>query len=132
MCFTLNLRKEKDRFKLPSEIKPKIAKKDIIVYKKLYKNNFGQYYNLYIRGKVYPYKQGYIYSETTPFKSLKLTFHYNWSIEVNGHAFHSYVKKPILPILELKDYQIVEMIIPKGSLYYCNNEEYVSNQLYYP
>lgn len=99
----------------------KIASKNITVYKMIRTNGRGYYYNLYIDGKTEKWKQGYHYTETDFPKASKNSF--------SGNGFHSYIKKP--PFIHYNT-KIVEMIIPKGSKYYKNTEEYFSSDLIYP
>ena len=109
-------------------IKPKIAKKDITAYKIIYKSNRGFFYNLEINNKKEKWTQGYIYSESDPFDKS-----YN-SKEIHGRCFHSI--KIFSDIIYYMKYfntmKIVKMIIPKGSKYYENDTQYVSDTIYYP
>lgn len=128
MCFIKNYNR-KDECK-----KPKIAKKNILVYKVIGKNGDGCYRNLYItneKGQTNrePWKRGFQYTELTPFKSA---VHKDLCVIVEGDAFHS--KKTKYSALDIKGYDeiVVRMIIPKGALYYENIREYVSSSLIFP
>lgn len=113
--------------------RPTKAKKDIKVYKLIDINGLGMCYDLNIKGKLEKWTPGYWYEETTPFKGV----YWNASIKflsIDGDAFHSC--KTMKVAKDKQEYwrntKIVEMIIPKGALYYENEREYVSSQIIYP
>lgn len=91
-----------------------IATEDIVVYKecKLRTRPFSK--KLYLCGGVYDH---YIYSLTnwSPIKVSKGIF------PAITHGFHSNIYR--------KRYDNTSWIIPKGSIYYKNDTEYVSNRL---
>lgn len=99
----------------------KIATKDITVYKMIKNNGEGYYYDLIIDKNKDKWKEGYHYTETDFPKIPRYIFREN--------GFHSSIDRPSFRYVGTK---IVEMIIPKGSKYYKNTEEYFSSDLIYP
>lgn len=112
---------------LSKHIKPLKAKKNIKVYKVLETEDYGPFFTLKIEGKIYPYEKGWIYYITkNPFQFI--------GNHIDGNCFHSMINlnKALIRAKNFLDCKVVEMIIPKGALYYKNDTEYVSDQLYYP
>lgn len=126
MCFTLYSDKR-------TKPRPKKAKQDIIVFKVLKKSGWGCYKPLIINGKKLRWQKGTEVYETTPFKDAEWESSIS-ELNINGNALHSGTLENAKTILSMsKIRKIVKMIIPKGALYYENNEgEYVSNRLVYP
>ena len=124
MCFLLRGRK-----------KIKTAREDIIVFKMISKSGCSFYYNLVIKKKVEKWTPGYIYMETTPFKSMERVSFVDGrdGICVEGDAFHSRatLEGAMNMVYSLHTQKVVVMVIPKGSLYLKNETEYVSSSLYY-
>lgn len=120
MCFEKKVKGKK----VP---RPNIAEKDIICYKRIGLDGYGQYYNLDIDNLPEIWKKGFHYYETTPFKGAVVNT-WNNRLYIEGNAFHSYVDKPTF---NLGGYKIIELIIPKGAKYYTNDYEYVSSQIIY-
>lgn len=125
--------------------KPLIAKKDIKVYKVISTKGNGRYKNLKNEnGEEFKWERGFLYYQTGP-KEEHFKFSKNknlWDIEEGLHSFatknvanscvfygnfYSFCPKH-------ERYHVVEMIIPKGALYFKNDvyKEYVSNQLLFP
>jgi len=103
-----------------ADIPVKVAKKDIVCYKKMrwVSNDFeDQYLSSYFR-KV-EYKVDKVYKNRCKFKGIKRSYDIGGTmidfVEVH-RGFHSYVKKPFSPI-HYKNYVVAICIIPKGSLY---------------
>lgn len=115
----------------------KIAKEDITVYKVINKNNYGWLYNLVIDNKSCKWKKGYEYTELDFPKNTNGLIIYSRSdtnkiffyFEENG--FHSKKTKKEAMNIKYNDEKIVKMIIPKGSYYYENENEYFSQKLIY-
>jgi len=130
MCFDLTNKDHKKLIK--GKLRPKKAKEDIIVYKVISPNNYGRYRNLRDKnGKSMRWVPGYQYTELD---KTNIVRDRNCS-EIHGGMLHS--KKTHSEALALKScaffqYKIVKMIIPKGTNYYENDNEYVSKSLIYP
>ncbi len=95
---------------------PKIAKKDIKVYKILhsYKGKFLTPY----RG--YRMEEGYHYMQTGKKFGIKRNRYYGFFIGMGLHAFTT-LKEAQMKYSYLFEYAIiVEMIVPKGSEYFIN------------
>ena len=110
--------------------KMQTAKEDIVVYKAINKSGTGWVYNMRDKeGNIMKWIPGWVYYQDMP-KSHLFTKYIRTEIE--GNCFHS--NKTIRLAKGKKDSydMVVKMIIPKGALYYENEEEYVSNELYYP
>lgn len=129
MCFS-------KRFKEGESTEPQVAKRNILVYKVIAKSGWGCYRNLYIDDKAEKWKKGFHYSETTPFKDSspkKMNFTNDQIIYIEGHCFHSCVDEVYARhVHKGHNEKIVEMIIPKGALYYKSDKEYVSSEIIYP
>jgi len=118
MCFEKFVKSKKDNI-------PLIAEKDIICYKIVFKKFLGLYYKSLYRRFVYHH-----------YKLYKCTFDVYPALNSNymkvEAGFHSYKDRDIA-IYNLDVYEnrgiIVKFIIPKGSKYYENAREYVSNQI---
>lgn len=110
---------------------PLIAKKDILVYKILQKyNNHSPYYYM-------KYEKGFLYYQDgkRQFSSYIMPLVFSWNLEIN-QGLHSYKNKKVaedclFSVFTDPSYKIVEMIVPKGSKYFENDGEIVSNQLLY-
>lgn len=124
MCFILNK---------TDDYKPRVAKKDIIVYKVLRSDYSSYNYNIQIGKRTIVWQPGFHYYEKTPFKSAEIRWKLgksnNYVVIVEGDAFHSFKKKPRGWSFWSK---IVKLIIPKGALYYENDKCFVSSELIYP
>lgn len=134
MCLNL-----KEKFKRRDEAraftkKPRIAGRAIRVYKLLCFEDDGCFLEYYS-----PYR-GVLYTPTEEKKVQKFSFNIvdacGWRISVNK-GIHSY-KHPesAVEVFDTSEhkmkYVIVECIIPKGTPYFKNDEEYVSLQLNIP
>lgn len=95
--------------------KPKIANKDIICYKWLIKNYNGK---LISPVKFFPYRLKKLYTERIIVEKHPLENH---TIIINI-GLHSYVKPMYIPNHYIG-------IIPKGSVYYTDRIDYVSEKL---
>jgi hypothetical protein len=129
MCFKI---KSNNRF-----IEANIAKKDIIVWKSIKKDGYGWMYNLRINEKIEPWTKGYEYTETYfpkqkkhDYKHLYYDTLFIFNFDENG--FHSKKMKRVANNITQYNEKVVKMIIPKGSYYYENEEEYFSESLIYP
>lgn len=103
---------------------PLIAKKDILVYKKLYLQSNGKKGKSPLRG--FLYEKGYTYYITNkqPFHiRIPVYTRFSNTFFIN-RGLHSYAKRR-----ETTYTNIVEMYIPKGAIYYTNGKQYVSSQL---
>jgi hypothetical protein len=114
--------------------KPKVAKKDIIVWKVVGADGRGCYKDLYITNEAgeknrEPWTRGFQYTETTPFYTAIAGYK---SLEINGHAFHSKKVKHDAFLIQGSGEIIVNMVIPKGAKYYENDKEYVSSSIIFP
>lgn len=123
MCFEKDIKSNK-------KPRPRIAEKDITVWKIIKKSGYGLYYKLNIDGKKEKWTPGFHYWESTPFKSGYVWGGgFNFKLAINGDAFHSFIVRPIYTEVNR---EIVEMIIPKGAKYYKNDIHYVSSEIIYP
>lgn len=98
--------------------KPKIAETNIVVYKKLIEDDDGTLISPY-RGFKYEM------NELCQIKRFgkKITFHNKlWYLDIH-RGLHSYIEKG------QSTFYLYSAIVPKGSLYYSNSREIVSNQL---
>jgi hypothetical protein len=103
--------------------KPTIAKKDIKVYKVLWKHSHGSSY----RG--FKYEKGNEYYQTgKPFTKTYSRFSKKLIISRGLHAWIT--KEDAIRRHNRSLHVIVEMVIPKGSMYYLgDNDDIVSNRL---
>lgn len=125
MCFIIRVKSEKDFKKVRI---PKVAKKDITVYKVLQLNGYSPYRSNF------KYEKGYHYYQTD--KEPAFTFFessFPLRLEIN-RGLHSCKTKHAAEKIRWfypEGRKIVKMIIPKGAKYYENEEHYVSDQLIY-
>lgn len=121
MCFTkrFKTRKEARNFKN----NPKIAKKDIPVYKVIHKTGFSA-----IKG--FDYCKGFHYTELNPFKGRikRHDFLFHWLLDIET-GFHSCKSIQEAKKWGLNNKKLVTFYIPKGAKYYENDTEYVSDQI---
>lgn len=118
----------------------RIAEEDIKVFKVVNKKDTSQYYD-------FLYKFGQLYKSdiNIDWEGLNNTvisinkgihsYDLNVKIEYFGYAIRAIKSKSGNEILNMHEnyiYKLVNCTIPKGSIYYLNDEgEYVSNQLIY-
>lgn len=140
MCLIVDkIKHEIDEFGFPI---PKIAKKDIPVYKVIRKDNRGCYHQLCINYTVEPWTQGFEYEELE-FHRIREVIKPDY-LKILSNAFHSNVfRKDTKTIKEEceyynkdKAYKIVKMYIPEGAKYYegywgdnTSIKQYASNRL---
>lgn len=106
--------------KLIKQIKPLIAKEDIIVYKVLDQNNYSPY-------RAYKYTEGFHYYETGDIIPEVGKCSTDIIIKKGLHSYSSYT---IASTRRNSTDKIVKMIIPKGSKYFIGkNEDIVSDNL---
>ena len=125
MCFEL----KKINGKKPL---PKRATRNITVYKRLLKSSGkGPIYHLNIEGTYEGYTKGWYYylKSGKPFLPDGMSDCENSYI--GGNCFHSYVSLKRAKAYSNIWERVVEMIIPKGALYYKNDVHYVSDQIIY-
>lgn len=131
MCLTINkIFKTKKQAKEYSS-KPLIAKKDIIVYKVLRKNNTSRY-------KRFKFKKGYQYTnDKFGFSYYDYYKYYDsykpiiklWKLSIE-EGLHSCIDKNSTNQHNHGDSKIIKMIIPKGSEYFLGKRgDIVSNKL---
>lgn len=132
MCLTILCKTREERRTLIKN--PSVAKEDIKVFKIFRRTSSGELVSPY---KLFEYHRGYIYYQEDnnfTFNSERDSFdRSDWMLKIN-EGLHSYIS--------LEDAEnncnweerkiIIECIIPKGSLFYKNNREIVSNQLLIP
>jgi hypothetical protein len=110
MCFTI------DNWESPG---PKVAQKDIVCYKILNRRYSPHYY---------PFR--YKWNKLNERIDLKIT----WGNMIS-EGYHSYKKLKVIPGYDNNSqvpsakFRIYKMIIPKGTLYYENEKEYVSETI---
>lgn len=128
MCLTiLNIKTRKEAGELAKN--PKVAKKDIIVYKVLRRDNTSPYKDfLYQKGREY-YRYGKIFK-------IKITKDYwgeLWRIKIED-GLHSYTSFKVAGGSKWGNQKVVKMIIPKGALYFENTDKtkIVSSKLWWP
>lgn len=100
----------------------KIAKKNIVVWKKVYKDESG-YKSAY---------KGFRYERDTHYRVRNFTFLYKKYIGglIINRGFHSWKKKPMKLPKQFMTGVIKKFIIPKGATYYEGDYgEYCSNQI---
>lgn len=107
-------------FNVTSKVKK--ATKDIVCWKSVEHGGKPIWGYLYISGQQEKYKKGYHYTEALFPKDKK---RYN---TITTPAFHSF-KKELYAMMERYGNYIMECIIPKGSYYYENENEYCSSDL---
>ncbi len=121
MCFKLRY----------EDKKPRVAKQDIVCWKILRMDNRSPMYDLVIDRKEEAWTPGYIYWEKSQtFRKSSIS-----QYKVNGGCFHSKRMRKLAKIswiMDDGDKKVVKMIIPKGAKYYENDEEYVSDTIWYP
>lgn len=127
MCFSTGISSKE------SKPEPKITVRDIKVYKVIRKNGTGVYRDLrYKNGNMMLWKPGYHYTELPDTNGnvfgIKIRLD-EWAIYKGLHSIKT-PKKAKIHIYN-NDCIIVKMIIPKGSKYFKNKDEYVSDQLVY-
>lgn len=105
--------------------KPKIAESDITVYKEIGYNGNGYRYPLIGKdGNRMKWEKGFHYTELPDDKGRVFSFERCWNGEWTIHkGLHSKRKRYWR--------SAVKMIIPKGTKYFENETEYVSDQLVY-
>lgn len=126
MCFLIKGNKDNKPI-------PKIANKDIIVWKAIYNDGWGWMYNLWINKREVKWEKGWWYYETTSFISEKYSeFHKGWVYKAN--CFHSIISKEHCTVDYVNpDYEkLQKFIIPKSALYIKNKRQYISDQIIYP
>lgn len=117
-------------FEVYNGYEPKVAKRDIWVWKAIKKSGAGIHYSLLIKGKFEPWTRGYEYEESDFLSNLKQKG--EWKNNIGIHALHSCKTK-----YEADDQfwgcgKTVRMYIPKGAYYLENETQYVSNRLVFP
>lgn len=147
MCFNFMWGEGVDEHNPP---KYKVAKKDITVYKILTLYDRPPLFDLRITyphtpniTNIEPFTRGFEYEELD-FASKALKWKMRgyissneplFSYVVNGNAFHTFKKEKYamgITFLMSPPTKIVEMIIPKGALYYENKTQIVTNRIIYP
>lgn len=129
MCLVIKNIKTRELARIYTK-NPKIAKKDVNVFKVLDENNNSAY-------QYFKYEKGTHYYQTgRPFSfeiyKQESVFNYGWRININ-RGLHSFtLKKAAKEILYPND-KIVKMVIPRGSKYYISSDgtEIVSDNLIY-
>jgi len=101
-------------FKVRTFGRSHIAKRDIVCYKLLSRDNQAPFFSFY-----------YEKNEITP--KVPLVVKKNKTIDYGYHSFRSLTR--IKRKSKLLYLYIRTLIIPKGSIYYKNNKEFVSNQI---
>ena len=117
--------------------KPKIAEKDIIVYKWLTKDGHGPYYKVRNKqGKLLPFVKGYEYTEID---EVKINAHINIRkkkyYEINGGVFHAFINNDsVKSKYWITTFICYKMIIPKGTEYWVSidNTQVASKTLIFP
>jgi hypothetical protein len=97
--------------------KPKIATKDIVVYKRLMKySNISPHYYMF-------WKKGYRYDEDSfGFSQIEKSYFYgDWRFEISK-GLHCYSSKKVAIANLFLDEKLIEMIIPKGTEYFENEK----------
>lgn len=111
---------------------PKIAERDIKVYKVINRNGMGSFYNLLDEnGSIIYWEPGYHYIESPDIDGNVFFFFEGWGNWEITKGLHS--KKTLIGAKYVceDNERIVKMIIPKGAKYFENKDEYVSDQLIY-
>lgn len=114
--------------------RPKVARNQIIVYKRLTPGVGNKYQSPY---KYFEFERGFHYYNEDP--KLEIITNKIQRARVKGNYFiavheglHSYATIAVAREYLEGAEEIVEMIIPKGAIYYTDGEEYVSSELIFP
>ena len=136
MCLTLkqNYKTRREAREGLKKVKPRIAKKDIIVYKRIYlQNNKKEGYSPY---KNFVYNKGYQYHENK-FTINVESYYGDWNIVIN-EGLHADISRStslynIRHAFDNRKTSIIQMIIPKGSEYFLgkNNDIVTNNLIWY-
>jgi hypothetical protein len=108
--------------------KAKIAKEDIVCWKVL-RNDLSPLFGSITKGGIHNYTTMYLKGVVNPKVEIKKEYDWLGDHYIN-QGYHSYKNKPKLYSTGLYyDFPVCKFIIPKGTKYYSNYTEYVSETI---